>query len=67
MMLEKRSPGETIKAIRKKRGMTQRDVADTLGTTVSSVSRYESGSRLMSVERFEEILDILSAEYTVRY
>lgn len=67
MILEKRSPGETIKAIRQKRGMTQRDVADTLGTTVSSVSRYESGSRLMSVERFEEILDILSAEYTVRY
>ena len=67
MILEKRSPGETIKSIRKKRGMTQRDVADTLGTTVSSVSRYESGSRLMSVERFEEILDILSAEYTVRY
>lgn len=67
MILTKRSPGETIKAIRKKRGMTQKDVADTLGTTVSSVSRYESGSRLMSVERFEEILDILSAEYTVRY
>lgn len=42
MILEKRSPGETIKAIRKKRGMTQRDVADTLGTTVSSVSRYEN-------------------------
>ena len=67
MILEKRSPGETIKAIREKRGMTQKDVVDTLGTTVSSLSRYESGSRLMSVERFEEILDILSAEYTVRY
>lgn len=67
MILEKRPPGETIKVIREKRGYTQQEIADRLGTTAGSISRYESGNRQMTVDRYEQILDILSAVYTVRY
>lgn len=67
MIIEPRSPGETIRAIRRKRGMSQKELADKLGVTISSISRYEGGSRQMTVNRFEQILDELSAEYTVRY
>lgn len=67
MIITPRSPGETIRAIRRKRGMSQKELADKLGVTISSISRYEGGSRQMTVNRFEQILDELSAEYTVRY
>lgn len=67
MILEKRTPGETIREIRKIRGITQKEIAENLGTTIAAVSRYESGQRQMSVERFEEILDILKASYFIRF
>lgn len=68
MIFDKRdTPGETIKALRETRRLTQADVAGLLGTTVSSISRYEHGSRKMTVERYEEILDILSAGLLIRY
>ena len=65
MIMENRPPGETIRAIRIKRGFTQKDIADSLGTTVSSVSRYESGNRQMTVDKYEQILDILGAVHAV--
>lgn len=60
------TPGETIKLLRECRGMTQADVARLLGTNPSAVSRYENGSRKMTVERYEQILGILSAGLLIR-
>ena len=67
MILEKRSPGETIKAIRTKKGISQKDIAQAVGSSVASVCRWERGERQLTVLKFEEILDFLNAEYTVRY
>lgn len=67
MILERRTPGETVREIRKIRGLTQKEVADGLGTTKAAVSRYESGKRQMTVERFEEILKILSADFYIKF
>ena len=60
------TPGETIKALRECRGLTQNDVAVVLGVDKSAISRYECGTRKMTVERYEEILEALSAGILIR-
>lgn len=67
MILEKMPPGEVIREIRTKRGMTQKDVADAIGVSISTLCKWEKGARHMNIERFEELLDVMSAVYTVRY
>lgn len=67
MNLERMSPGETIKQIRLKRGRTQREVADAIGASIATISRWEKGDRRIPVQRFEQVLEFLSAEYTVKY
>ena len=67
MIFNKReTPGETIKALREYRGLTQNDVAGVLGVDKSAISRYECGTRKMTVERYEEILEALSAGILIR-
>ena len=67
MIFNKReTPGETIKALRECRGLTQNDVAGVLGVDKSAISRYECGTRKMTVERYEEILEALSAGLLIR-
>lgn len=61
------TPGATIRDIRKIRGMKQSDLAQSLGVSKACISRYENGSRQMTVERYMQILTELSAGLLVRY
>lgn len=67
MMIKQRTPGEMIKEIRLERGLTQTDVAAAVGVTKATISKYENGSRQITVKRFEEVLQALDAFYTVLY
>ncbi len=47
--------GERLKALRKKKGMTQKELADELLLDTSSISKYESGAAVPSYEALEKI------------
>lgn len=55
---------EEIKNIRKKLNLSQRKFADTLGTTVVSVNRWERGKTIISPSYLRQI-KILSAKHAV--
>ena len=47
-----------IKRIRKRRGLTQKALADALGTTVTTIHRWESEIHTPSEERMEQIRNV---------
>lgn len=53
------SVGSRIKAARKFRGITGQDFAQRLGVTQANVSRWESGVRVVSSERLQQMATIL--------
>ena len=53
---------ETFKALRKKRGLSQRALADHLGLSKSAVSMYELGSREPDFETLEKIADFFNVD-----
>lgn len=48
-----------IKAIRKERKLTQKQMAELLSTTERNYQYYEAGSREPALETFVEIADVL--------
>ena len=51
--------GARIRAIRRERGMSQRELADELGVTPMTISHYERGGVKLSLEMFHRICDAL--------
>lgn len=49
-----------IKAIRKKRGLTQKQLADRLGVKQQNVSDWERGERSPSVKNLKKLADVLN-------
>lgn len=47
--------GELLKEMRKKRGMSQNDLADATGFNLNTISRYEVGTRCPSIRGLEKI------------
>nr|MCR5681894.1 helix-turn-helix domain-containing protein [Clostridiales bacterium] len=47
--------GETIKRLRQQKGLTQEQLADKLGVSFQSVSRWEGGSSYPDIELIPEI------------
>jgi len=58
-MLEKERVGQAIASCRKRCGMTQKQLADILHVTYQSVSRWELGLNLPTVDMLYEIAEIL--------
>lgn len=57
--------GQRIKAIRLKKGLTQQEIGERIGTTASYVGQYENGARLPKLEtiqKFANALDVNIAE-----
>lgn len=52
--------GEKIKEFRLKRGMSQEELADLLGTTKQTVSRYETGERKANQDILFKLSDIFN-------
>ena len=51
---------ENLKAIRVKRGLTQKEVAENIGVAKSTYSLYESGNREPNVQMIKKIATALS-------
>ena len=49
-----------IKDLRKRQGLSQKDLADMLGVSQNAVSQYESGKRVPSLDMLVKIANILS-------
>ncbi len=47
--------GSRIRALRMKRGITQQRLADTIGVTLSTVGRIESGIKMGSIDLIVDI------------
>jgi len=52
--------GNNIKLYRKKKGLTQKQLAEKIGTTDSAITRYESNSREPSIEIITKIAKALN-------
>lgn len=52
-----------ISALRKRKGLSQSDLARRLGVSRSTVCRYEAGSRRPPVEQIAEALEMTPAEF----
>lgn len=50
---------ENLKYAREKTGMSQKDVAESIGVAKSTYSLYESGSREPNVQTIKKLADIL--------
>lgn len=46
---------ETIKKLRKQNGLTQKELADLVGTSQAAISNYESGNRSLGIETAKKI------------
>lgn len=51
---------EVLKTYRQYRGLTQKDVADSLGMTHSGYSKYERGERKITIEMWMRLMIILN-------
>lgn len=54
--------GKRIKKIREEKGFTQQQLADELGISIHTVSKYEQGQREPSMEIMNKIANILEVE-----
>ncbi len=59
-MLDKEEIGKRIAFYRKEKGITQKELADSLHITYQAVSRWELGKSLPTVEMFYEISNLLN-------
>jgi len=63
---ERLAPAFEVARLRMERGLTQRQLAELVGTRQSSISRLESGSRDPSLSFLRRIADALGARVEVR-
>jgi ribosome-binding protein aMBF1 (putative translation factor) len=56
-----------IHALREKRGLSQRELAELLGTTQSAVARLEAGNVSPSLPTLEKVAEALGVELVVSF
>ena len=61
-MIDNRTVGKTIAALRQARGMTQQQLADALGIAQQSVARWETGEREPRVSTLRRIAAVLGCD-----
>ncbi len=54
--------GELIARVRNQRGLTQKELADKLGTSQSAINRIEAGKQNVTLEMLTRISDVLNKE-----
>lgn len=57
--------GESIRDLRKTRGLSIRELANLTGLSSGAISRWESGKRIPSVENYNKMMTALGAELAV--
>lgn len=60
-----KSIGDSIKSIRESKGLTIADLSRMSGLTSATISRYENGKRIPTIENYNTIMAALGAELAV--
>lgn len=55
--------GIKLRTLRKMNGFTLKEVADRMGTTVMTISRYEKNARKIRLDALKKILEIYGVDY----
>ncbi|MCA9708972.1 MAG: helix-turn-helix transcriptional regulator [Myxococcales bacterium] len=50
---------DELRRARKAAGMTQRDFADAMGVSLTTIKRWETGERFMSTDKLDAISEVL--------
>lgn len=58
-------PGEVIKNLRSKRGITLEQLADFANLSTSGISRWENGDRSPNVKAFIDVVNALGADVVI--
>lgn len=61
----KQTTGKLIRQARKAQKLTQKELGERMGVSVSAVNRYESGKINNSVDMLERIADALNMDITI--
>ena len=64
--MKKQSIISQLRALRKQRGMTQRELAEKIGQTQQRIAEIESGEFSPSLDTLKPILKVLDAELVLR-
>lgn len=56
-----------IHALREKRGLTQKELAERLGTTQSAIARLEAGNVSPSLPTLDRVADALGVELSISF
>lgn len=59
------STGDLIKELRTEKGLSIRELADLAGVNRATVSRWERGQRVPSVDDFWRLMDALGADTAI--
>jgi len=59
---ERRELGQKIKTVRKKRGLSQEQLADLIGYKVGTISKYEQGYRIPDIGVLLKIAEVLECD-----
>ena len=65
-MSKKQSITDQLRALRKQRGMTQRELAEKIGQTQQRIAEIESGEFSPSLDTLKPILKALNAELLIK-
>lgn len=57
---------ETITDARKKKGLTQGELAEMIGVTQSDIARIESGRHIIRLDRLEQIAKALKIRIVIK-
>lgn len=63
----KKELGKRLRMYRMASKLTQKDVAKILGVNFSTVAMWETGQRVPSALRFEELLELYDVQLTMSY
>ena len=63
----KKELGKRLRMYRMASKLTQKDVAKILGVNFSTVAMWETGQRVPSALRFEELLELYDVRLTMSY
>ena len=64
--MESTNLGETIRLLRKARGMTITELAEAVGISESHLKKIEAGKRKPGIETYQRIISVLEMEVVLR-
>lgn len=59
--------GELIRETRKRKGLTQKELGETMGLSESTINKYEAGRQNLSLETVQKIVTALGGDLEINF